>query len=395
MKFKGVGSKRGRQVEVSITAKSRDEAMKKMKAEGYENISIVEAPSLFNRRSKPSTKEISVCFEQLAAFQEAGESFPKSLATIADVTKNTVLKEALMDIKRKVESGKSIADAFSDYSFFPKIVSNLIKVGETSGELDKTLKELSLYLNQVTAIEKGVSSAMLYPKVVSAVMFIAACVVVTQVLPKFRSFYTDMHIEMPFITKCLYALSDFLIDDWFIAIPTVFIGIYFIKNLPRFLPGVADFLSMNTPIVKSIMINLYMFRFCKTMQILLGAGVNIKDAMPLVADTMENHVYADIIRKAIPYINAGEGITSSIRRHDENGKYDAMAIAFLNAGEETNSIPTLMGKGSNYFQRTLITDIENFPKTIEPILIVIIGVFVLALVMAVYTPILRMYNMNQ
>ncbi|MGN8833077.1 type II secretion system F family protein [Selenomonas montiformis] len=395
MKFKGIGSKRGRQVEVSISAKSRDEAVKKMKADGYENISVIEVPGLFNRRKKPSTKEISVCFEQLAAFQEAGESFPKSLATIADVTKNIVLKEALLDIKKKVESGKSISDSFSDHPFFPKIVANLIKVGETSGELDRTLKELSKYLNQVTAIEKGVSSAMLYPKVVCTVMAIAVCVVVTQVLPKFRSFYTDMHIEMPFITKCLYALADFLIDDWFIAIPSVIVILYLLKNLHRFLPGVTDFLAMKTPIIKNIMLNLYMFRFCKTMQILLGAGINIKDAMPLVADTMENRVYADIIRKAIPHINSGEGITSSIRRYDEKENYDAMAIAFLNAGEETNSIPDLMGKGANYFQRTLVTDIENFPKTIEPIMIVIIGVFVLALVMAVYTPILRMYKMNQ
>jgi len=341
MKFKGIGSLHGRQVEITISANSRDEAVKKMKEQGYENISVVESGSFIFKR-KPNTKDISVCFEQLATFQEAGESFTKSLATIADVTPNPTLKEALLDIKRKVEGGKQINAAFADYGFFPKIVPNLIKVGEASGELDKTLAELSRYLQQVHNIEQGVKSALMYPKVIGVVMVIAMLVVVSQVLPKFRSFYTDMHIEMPFLTKCLYALSDFLNDQWFIAIPAAVVVWYFLKNIGKYLPTLTDSLCIKIPLLKKIMINLYMFRFCKTMQILLGSGVDIKEAMPLTADTMDNHIYADVIRASVPQIKAGEGITSSIRRNDTDLVYDSMAIAFLNAGEETNNIPDLM-----------------------------------------------------
>ena len=389
MKFKGIGSLHGRQVEITISANSRDEAVKKMKEQGYENISVVESGSFIFKR-KPNTKDISVCFEQLATFQEAGESFTKSLATIADVTPNPTLKEALLDIKRKVEGGKQINAAFADYGFFPKIVPNLIKVGEASGELDKTLAELSRYLQQVHNIEQGVKSALMYPKVIGVVMVIAMLVVVSQVLPKFRSFYTDMHIEMPFLTKCLYALSDFLNDQWFIAIPAAVVVWYFLKNIGKYLPTLTDSLCIKIPLLKKIMINLYMFRFCKTMQILLGSGVDIKEAMPLTADTMDNHIYADVIRASIPQIKAGEGITSSIRRNDTDLVYDSMAIAFLNAGEETNNIPDLMKKASAYYQRTLNVEIENFGKAIEPILLVFIAIFVFALVASVYLPIFKM-----
>ena len=105
---------------------------------------------------------------------------------------------------------------------------------------------------------------------------------------------------------------------------------------------------------------------------------------------MENHHYSSVLQKSIPLIKAGEGITSSIRRNDTEKVYDAMAIAFLNAGEETNNIPELMERAGEYYQKTLNTEIENFGKAIEPILLVIIAIFVFFLVASVYLPIFRM-----
>ena len=389
MKFKGIGTLHGKQVEITINAKSRDEAFSQMKQSGYENISIVEVSSIFSRRSV-SVKDIAMCFRQLAAFQSSGESFTKSLANIADVTPNKTLKDALLDIKRKVEYGQPISVAFAEYKFFPKIIPNLLKVGEASGEMEKTLEELAKYLQQVHNIEQGVKSALMYPKVISGVMALAMAFVVAQVLPQFRSFYTDMHIEMPFVTKCLYALSDFMNEDWFIALPALGLIFYFFKNINKYMPQACDTMCIKLPLVKSIMINLYMFRFSKTMQILIGSGVNILEALKLIADAMENHHYTTVLTNSIPMVKAGEGITSSIRRNDTNKVYDAMAIAFLNAGEETNNIPELMNRASEYYQKTLNTEIDNFGKAIEPILLVIIAVFVFFLVASVYLPIFRM-----
>lgn len=389
MKFKGIGTLHGKQVEITLNAKSRDEAFSQMKQSGYENISIVEMASFFSRRSV-SVKEIAMCFRQLAAFQASGESFTKSLANIADVTQNQTLKDALLDIKRKVEYGQPISVAFAEYKFFPKIIPNLLKVGEASGEMEKTLEELAKYLQQVNNIEQGVKSALMYPKVISGVMALAMAFVIAKVLPEFRSFYTDMHIEMPFVTKCLYAFSDFINEDWFIALPAFALVFYFFKNINKYLPNFCDTMSIRMPLVKTIMINLYMFRFAKTMQILVSSGVNIVEAINLISDAMENHHYSSVLQKSIPLIKAGEGITSSIRRNDTEKVYDAMAIAFLNAGEETNNIPELMERAGEYYQKTLNTEIENFGKAIEPILLVIIAIFVFFLVASVYLPIFRM-----
>lgn len=389
MKFKGIGTKDNKQIEINITANSRDDAYLQMKNMGYSNISVIESGSIFARHSL-SNKELAMVFRQLAAFSEAGENFPTALASVADVITNTSLKEILLDIRRRVERGESIPSAFSQHKCFPNIVINLLKVGDASGEMDKTLDELARYLQQTCNIDSGVSSAMMYPKIVSGVMVLAMLYIVTNVLPQFRSFYDDMHIEMPMITKVMYALSDFMNADWYIVIPGMLALFYFIKNSKKYIPDIHDSLVITLPIIKSIMKNLYMFRFCKTLQILIASNVDIIEALKLTSGAMDNHLYSDVIDKSIPQVKAGEGITSAIRRNDTGNIFDVMTIAFLSTGENTNNIDGLMLKASEFYRRNLETEIDNFGKKIEPLILIVIAVFVLILVSSVYLPIFRM-----
>ena len=188
----------------------------------------------------------------------------------------------------------------------------------------------------------------------------------------------------------MYAFSDFLNNEWFIALPSVMLLVYIVKNLRNYIPDTYDYLMIRTPIVKRVMINLYMYRFCKTLQILVSANVDIIESMELVSDTMENHVYVKPIKESIPMIRAGSGITSSLRSNDTGREFDSMVIGFLQSGENTNNIDGLMGKASAYYQRELGMEIDNFGKAIEPILLVVIAIFVAILVISVYLPIFKM-----
>lgn len=389
MKFRGVGYLNGQYKEISLEADTKEQAIMKMKQQRYTNISVVEKASFFSFQGVKS-KDVTMVFRQLAAFAEAGEGFTKSLANVADVTQNKVLKESLIDIKKKIEGGMPIATAFSEHSVYPKIVVNLLKVGESSGEMEKTLDELAKYLEQRNNIEQGVKSAMMYPKVITAVMVLAMIFVVMKVLPQFKTFYTDMHIEMPLVTKILYAFSDFLSEQWYIAFPALFLVGYFIKNIPKYMPEAYDATVIRLPIIKGLMINLYMFRFCKTFQILSSSNVEILDTLKLTGETMENHLYSQPIEKSIPLVKAGESISSSIKKNDIKQVFDPMVIAFLYTGESTNNIPDLMDKAANYYQKNLNRNIDDFGKAIEPILLCIIALFVFVLVSSIYLPIFRM-----
>ena len=392
MKFKGIGTLDGTQKEIDIIADSPEQATQQMKKLGYTGISIVEKASLLSRK-KVKTKDISMVFRQLAAFSAAGESFTKSLNSVADVTGNPTLKNALLDIRKKIEAGQEIPDAFAEYKFFPKIVINLLKVANSSGNMETTLDELAKYLQQLYNIEAGVSSAFIYPKVILFVMFSAMSFITAKILPQFRSFYTDMNIEMPFITKMIYAFSDFLNNDWFIALPAVFAIVYFVKNFDKYMPETYDYMVINIPIIKGIMTHLYMFRFCKTMEILSNSEMDILETLQLSSDVMENHLYVDVLQKTILRVREGEGVTSSIRKNDKNKIFDLMTIAFLNTGEESSNIGGMMKKASEFYQKTINVEIEGFGKVIEPILLVIIAFFVFILVSSVYLPIFKMSQM--
>lgn len=387
-----MATKDGEKIEKTINASSRDEAFKIMNAEGFTDISIVEKTSFFERRAV-RTKDLSIMFRQLAAFAASGETIPKALANVADCVTNPLLKDAILDIKMRVDTGESLPSAFSHYSFFPKIVVNLLKVGDASGEMEMTLDELAKYLQQMDEINEGVNSAMMYPKIILFVMSCALLYVVTNVLPQFRAFYTDMHIEMPFVTQCLYAVSDFMNDDWMIVLPALAAIVYFLKNTKKYIPDIHDNLCITLPIIKRIMINLYMFRFCKTMQILVSSNVEILQSLALTADVLENHLYADIIKQTIPYVKNGESISSSMRKFDKDKRFDNMATAYLSTGEDTSNIDGLMGQAASYYQKNLQREIDNFSKEIEPILLIVIGFFVLIMVSAIYLPIFRMGQM--
>ena len=389
MKFKGIGTIDGTQKEIDIVADSPETATQQMKKMGYTNISIVEKGSMLLRK-KVKTKDISMVFRQLAAFSAAGESFTKSLNSVADVTGNPTLKNALLDIRRKIETGQDIPAAFGEYKFFPKIVVNLLKVADSSGNMEVTLDEIARYLQQLYNIESGVNSAFIYPKVIIFIMLVAMSFITTRILPQFRSFYTDMNIDMPFITKAIYAFSDFLNNEWFIALPAVVALVYFVKNFDKYMPDTYDYMVINIPIIKGIMTHLYMFRFCKTMEILSNSEMDILETLSLTSDVMENHLFVNIIQETIQKVREGEGVTSSLRKNDKDKIFDLMTIAFLNTGEESSNIGGMMKKASEFYQRTINVEIEGFGKVIEPILLVIIAVFVFVLVSSVYLPIFKM-----
>ncbi len=392
MKFEGIGTLDGKTESIDIEAVSIDAARRIMTSRGYKDVSVVEKTSFF-RKTSVSNKEMSIIFRQLSAFATAGETFVRAMSNVAEVTKDETLREALLDIKRRIEMGVSIPVAFGQYKIFPSVVINLLNVADKTGEMEVVLAEISKYLEQVTDIEDGVSSATMYPKIVGGVMLIAGIGLTGYVLPQFRQFYTEMHIEMPTATKFLYALSDFLNEDWMIAIPGILALLYFLKNTKTYIPNIHDQLEVSLPIIGKIMRDLYMFRFCKTLQILTQSGTETIEALQLTRDTLENHLYTDILDKVIPLVRIGESITSSLRRNDPEGRFDIMVIAFLTTGEEAGSIPALMKSASEYYQKQLNLGIVNFGKQLEPILLVVIAIFVFALAMSIYMPIFRMSQM--
>ncbi len=393
MKFKGIGVRDGTVEEIEISAESRDDAYRQMSEMGYKEISVVQKAGFFQQNSV-SNKELGIVFRQLASFASAGETFLRSLTDVADVTKNKTLQEALLDIRSRIEMGTPIPVAFSQHSIFPPVVVNLLRVGDESGEMETVLDELAQYLEQIADINDGVNSALMYPKILTTIMMIAGIFLVTYVLPQFRSFYTSMKMEMPFMTKLLYAISDFLRNDWMIAIPGLLAIGFLLKNLKQYMPMLYDNIIVSLPIVKGIMINMYMFRFCKTLQILTQSNIQILDALELTRDTLENHLYTDVLDKTIPLVRIGESISSSMRRNDPDNRFDVMAMAFLSTGEETNNIPELMDTAAQHYQKILKMEIENFGKQLEPILLVGIALFVFALAASVYLPIFRMSQMG-
>ena len=160
------------------------------------------------------------------------------------------------------------------------------------------------------------------------------------------------------------------------------------------MPNLHEKLELTLPIIGPIMKNLYMFRFCKTMQILCQSGVEILDALQLVRNAMGNHFYTDILDKTIPLVRIGESLSSSMRRNDPDGHFDVLAMAFLSSGEETNNIGDLMKSASDYYQKQLRLGIDNFGKQLEPIMLVFISIFVFILVLSIYLPIFRMSQLT-
>lgn len=380
----------------SIEALSRVDVHSFLLAEGYEVYEITPANSMM------TTNVISFRFKadrlifylsQLSAYLKSGIALADSVKILVDQTKKDNERNTWRAVYYDLSMGDNLSLALEKRKeAFPKLLINMVKTAEMTGNLIDTLDDMVDYYTETENTKKQMKSAMIYPAVVSTFAIAVVIFMLVWVVPSFTSIYKDLGSEPPTITKVVIAISAFLQDYLlYIALAVLILAIIFVycyKNVKSFKKSVQELL-MHMPIIGNVMIYNEVTVFAKTFANLINHNVFITDSMAILNKITDNEVYKRLIIKTTKNLTKGEPISKAFK---DQWAFPNIAYQMLITGEKTGRLGPMMERVSNYYQEQHRNIINQMKSLIEPVLIVFLAVVVGGILLAVIIPMFGMYG---
>ena len=349
-------------------------------------------PLAFMQKIKP--QQVSIFCRQFATMINAGVSLVRCLSVLEKQSTNPKMKETIRDVQNRVEAGETLSRAMSHHpNVFSPLTLGLVRAGEVGGVLDETLDRLAQFMEADIRLRQKIKAAMTYPVLVGVVAFLIVTFLVTFIVPKFMEIFADFKIEMPAITMLLINISKFTTTPSS-AVPLV-VGIVgstiaFKKwKKTKWGKRVYDKYKMKAPVFGKLSHNIATERFCRTLSTLLTSGVPILQAMETVSGAIDNETFTDVIMNARARIREGDPIGDPL---EKSKLFPPMVVQMIAIGEETGALDQMLGKVADFYETEIETQLEQLAATIEPLMIVVLGLVVGFIVIAMFMPMVSLIN---
>lgn len=339
---------------------------------------------------KVKRDHIVIFTRQLSAMVGAGVPLLRALTSLQSHTESQALKTILESVIRDVEGGAPLGDALEKFpETFSSVYVNMVRAGETAGILDEILKRLAIQQEKNSTIRKKIRSAMTYPVVLVGITILAFFGLMLFVIPQIGKIIQDLggpDAELPTLTIFMLGISGFMIQFWYLIIPALAGGIFFLIRWLRTPKGKWVFhnFMLRVPGVKTIVTKVAIARFARTFSALIGAGVAVLEALDVTAHSLGNVVYEKALLDAIPEVQNGSMLSSVIAK---NPLFPAIVPQMLSVGEETGQTDTVLVKVADFYEEEVDVAIEGMSSIIEPVMIVFMGGMVGLIAASVMLPI--------
>jgi len=348
--------------------------------------------ALSGLRGVPLKQKI-VFIEDLHIMLKSGITAPRALKIIAKQTKNKKFQNIVYDLSSQVEAGKSMHEAMATYpKIFSHIFISMVKVGELSGNLEKSLEYLSIQLEREADLKSKTKGAMIYPGVIVSAMVIIGVLMAIFVLPQLTATFKDSNVPLPITTKIVVFASDFMSTHAVLVIGGLIVLVGLAIAILRTPPGkrALDWVSLHFFIIGPIVQKINMARFSRIMSSLMASGIAIIEGLNVTALAMENVYYREVILQAAEDVKLGKPLTEALSGSER--LFPFIITQMLEVGEETGSLEEIMGQLAEHFEAEVDNTMRNFSSVIEPLLLLFIGGIVGFLALALISPI---YNIGQ
>src|SRR5688572_10036375 len=382
----------------TIEAASKDDAAKQIRQKKLILVSVNEPPKQLKMSfggSGVTTRDVVIFTRQFSTMINAGLPLVQSLTVLSEQTENKVLAETTKKVVYDVESGATLADAFSKHpKVFSELYVNMVAAGEAGGILDTILGRLAVFLEKNDALIRKVKGAMVYPSVIFSVAGIAIAVLLIFVIPVFERMFASVNLELPLPTAIVVGLSRFLIGWWW-AIAGIAIGSWFLFKQWVATPGGKkqfDTIMLKVPVLGDVIRKSAVSRFTRTLGTLISSGVSILDGLEITAKTAGNMVIHDAVMASRSSIAGGETIAAPLK---ESKVFPPMVTSMISIGEQTGGLDEMLSKIADFYDEEVDVAVGTLLSLMEPIMIVVLGVVVGGMVVAMYLPIFDMINTVQ
>ncbi len=340
-------------------------------------------------------KDIALFTQQFAALVQSNIPLEEALRVAAEQTRNKNLKLTLQSIREKVLEGHSVADSMRDHpKVFSPIFRALVQAGEHTGELSKVLLKLADYTERSQKLRNTVVQATVYPVVLTIVAFSIISLLMAFVVPKVVEQFEGTGQQLPVLTKIMISCSDFIINYglWLLGFIVLFslIWRHLLKN-EHFLFKVHRF-WLKLPVIGFLIINLETTRLLGTLSIMLNGGSALLDALTVTSQTLHNRSIRQTLQEVTENVKAGQLLSKMLHNASI---FPPISIYIVANGEHCGELAKALEQAAEQQENELNNTIGIATKLIEPILMLVFGVLVFAIVLAILLPILQMNNFSQ
>ena len=386
----------GKITKSSVQADSENSAARLLISQGFTPLKIKEtseeASILARITGRITTKDKVVFTRQLSTLIGAGLPLTQSLHTVLEQTQNKKLQSIVQEIIASVEGGKSLSESFSKHpAVFDAVFLALVGAGELSGTLDEALQRVANQQEKDAAVASKIKGALTYPLIVLLVIFGVIAFMLFTVVPQIEKLYQDLKKELPFVTKLMVDVANFMVSFWWLVLILLIIAIYFFRQYLKTDNGIKmiDTFKLNVPIFGSMFRKLYMARFMRTGQTLLSTGVSMLDMLKITTKAVNNSIIAKSINRAADKVKGGKALSESLKPEEY---IHSLVPQMIKIGEQSGRIDEMMGKAAQVYEDELDEQVRTISTAIEPVLMVVLAVVAGGMVAAILLPIYSLVN---
>ncbi len=319
-------------------------------------------------------KEKMTFTRNLAVMVSSGLTVSRAVQNLSLQTKNKNFQKILESVNQDLQAGKTLSEGLGRYpAVFNELFTNMVYVGEVSGNLEEVLDILALQLEKEHDLLSKVRGALIYPAVIVVAMIGIGILMLTYILPKITGVFKDMNVELPATTRAIMALSDFIREHALLTLGIVILVVGVTKIFAGTAPGrrFFHFIFLYMPIVGNIVVKVNCARFARIYSSLLKSGVSVVNALTIVSKTLSNVYYKTALDQGIAEVQKGVELSKIISRYPKI--FPLLVSQILSVGEETGKTETVLQRLAEFYEEEVSQITKNMSSIIEPILMLLIG----------------------
>ena len=390
-----VMTKEGKQKKGTLEAGSQSSAMSILKENGYYPIQVTEQTT-FQKEivigNPIKTKDITIFCQQFEAIISAGISVLEALDLLKEQTENKFFKKIIAELYTTVESGDSLSGAMAHHKkYFPSILINMIAAGEASGNLEIALKRMAEHFEKEYKLQQSIKKATMYPLIVSIVAVIVIGILVVVVIPTFVGMFNEMGMELPWTTRTLLGISDFVVNKWYILISVIVVAIIVLYFYIRSEIGKITLsgIKLSMPLFGKLNVKIVASRFARTMSTLLASGLPLLEAIEIVSKVVDNYKVEKGLMACRNQVSKGVPLSKPVT---EMGIFPPMITHMVKIGENTGQLEPILNKVADFYDGEVETSVSQLTTLLEPLIIVVLAVVVGFVVISIVQPMFQMYG---
>lgn len=337
-------------------------------------------------------KQLTTFTRQLSTLQDAGLPILRSLRILEAQAKPGPLKASLDGVIEDIESGNTLSEAMAKQpKCFDNLYVNMVKAGEAGGALEVILQRLAEFKERAQSLKKKVQGAMIYPVAVITVAGLIVGFIMYWIIPKFKKIFLDFGTELPGVTLLLMAISDTVVNYFYLFPAVPFALFVFIKIVKKNKKGafIVDWIALRIPLLGKIISKSITARTCRTLGTLIASGVPILEAIVIARDTAGNMVFQRAFDTIYAAIREGETMAVPLR---EARIVDDIVVNMVDVGEETGALDNMLYKVADVYDEEVAVLVDALVSLLEPLMVIVLGLIVGFIVIALFMPLIKLLN---